>query len=268
MWTPDVYEGSPTPVTAFMASATKAAGFAALLRVLMTGFRLYGDDWRPAIWALAILTLLVGSIVALVQTDIKRMLAYSSISHAGYVLMGVQAGTDRGVKAAAFYLLVYAFMTIGAFAVVTVVGRRDDRHLIEDYRGFGATRPVLGGLLTFFLLAQAGIPPTGGFIAKLEVFAASAAAHSYALLIVGVLTSVISAYFYLRVIIVMYAGGAHDAAADASEGATTEAAPAAPRRRVDVPTGVVLAVCAAAVLWVGILPTVVLDLARDATLIF
>jgi NADH-quinone oxidoreductase subunit N len=267
MWTPDVYEGSPTPVTAFMASATKAAGFAALLRVLMTGFRLYGDDWRPAIWALAILTLLVGSIVALVQTDIKRMLAYSSISHAGYVLMGVQAGTDRGVRAAAFYLLVYAFMTIGAFAVVTVVGRRDDRHLIEDYRGFGASRPVLGALLTFFLLAQAGIPPTGGFIAKLEVFAASAAAHSYALLIVGVLTSVISAYFYLRVIIVMYAGGARDT--EAHE-AATEAAPAgsAPRRRVDVPTGVVLAVCAAAVLWVGILPTIVLDLARDATLIF
>jgi NADH-quinone oxidoreductase subunit N len=267
MWTPDVYEGSPTPVTAFMASATKAAGFAALLRILMTGFRLYGDDWRPVIWALAILTLVGGSVLALVQTDIKRMLAYSSISHAGYVLMGVQAGTERGVEAALFYLLVYAFMTIGSFAVVTVVGRRDDRHLIEDYRGFGTSRPVLAALLVFFLLAQAGIPPTGGFIAKLGVFAASADAHSYALLIVGVITSVISAYFYLRVIIVMYAGAERTADAAGDE-AGTGVVVAPPRRRVDVPTGFVLAACAVVVLWVGILPTVVLDLARDATLIF
>jgi NADH-quinone oxidoreductase subunit N len=168
------------------------------------------------------------------------------------------------VRAAVFYLLVYAFMTIGSFAVVTVVGRRDDRHLIEDYRGFGSSRPVLAGLLAFFLLAQAGIPPTGGFMAKLGVFSAAAAAHSYALLIVGVVASVIAAFFYLRVIIVMYATGEEtDAAAAAGE-----LVPAHARRRVDVPTAAVLAICAAVVLWVGILPTVVLDLAHDATLIF
>jgi NADH-quinone oxidoreductase subunit N len=269
MWTPDVYDGAPTPITAFMASATKAAGFAALLRILMTGFRLWGDDWRPIIWALAILTLVVGSIAALLQPDIKRMLAYSSISHAGYVLMGVQAGTARGVRAALFYLLVYAFMTIGAFAVVGVLGRRDDRHLIRDYRGLAGRRPVLAGFLIFFLLAQAGVPPTGGFIAKLGVFAASAAAHSYALLIVGVVTSVISAYFYLRVIIVMYTGAGSDAgaAAEGSDGGSDGVEPVSARRRVDTPTAVVLVVCAAVVLWVGILPTVVLDLAHDATLI-
>ena len=170
MWTPDVYDGAPTPVTAFMASATKAAGFAALLRILLTGFPLYRSDWRPVIFALAVVTLLFGAIVALAQTDIKRMLAYSSISHAGFVLIGVEAGTRQGLQAALFYLLVYAFMTIGSFAVVTVIGRKDDRHLIDDYKAMGARRPLLGGLLAFFLLAQAGIPPTGGFIAKLGVF--------------------------------------------------------------------------------------------------
>ena len=174
MWTPDVYEGSPTPVTAFMSSATKAAGFAALLRVLLTAFDGYRTDWRPAIWALAILTLLLGSIVALVQTDIKRMLAYSSISHAGYILIGVEAGTRQGLRAALFYLFVYTFMTIGSFAIVAVIGRRDDRHIISDYRGLATRQPLLAGLFAFFLLAQAGIPPTGGFIAKLGVFSSVA----------------------------------------------------------------------------------------------
>ncbi|MBM3673499.1 MAG: NADH-quinone oxidoreductase subunit N [Actinobacteria bacterium] len=258
MWTPDVYEGSPTPVTAFMASATKAAGFAALLRILLTAFVDYRSDWRPAIWGLAVLTLVVGSVAALVQRDIKRMLAYSSISHAGYVLIGLEAGTRQGLEAALFYLLVYAFMTVGSFAVVSVVGRRDDRHLIEDYRALGRDRPALAALLAFFLLAQAGVPPTGGFIAKLGVFAAAADARSYALLLVGVVASVIAAFFYLRVIVVMYASE------DVEE--ATEA-PAAARARVDAPTAVVLAVCAAFTLWVGILPTVTLEFARHAHLV-
>jgi NADH-quinone oxidoreductase subunit N len=270
MWTPDVYDGAPTPVTAFMASATKAAGFAALLRVLMTGFGAYQTDWRPAIWALAILTLLLGSVVALAQTDIKRMLAYSSISHAGFVLIGLEAGTRQGVKAALFYLLVYAFMTIGAFAIVMVVGRRDDRHSISDYRGLATRQPLLAALLAFFLLAQAGIPPTGGFIAKLGVFSAVANAPkfadqrwlSYSLLIVGVVAGVIGLFFYLRVVVTMY-----QSEADVPE--SEEAARGdRPRIRVDVPTGVVLVLCFAAVLWVGILPSVMLDFARDATLIF
>ena len=126
MWTPDVYQGAPTPVTAFMAGATKAAAFGAILRVLLGRFDLYRVDWRPAVWGLAVLSLLVGSIAALVQTDVKRMLAYSSISHAGYILIGVQAATDEGTSAALFYLLAYALMVFGAFAVVTVVARRGD----------------------------------------------------------------------------------------------------------------------------------------------
>jgi NADH-quinone oxidoreductase subunit N len=270
MWTPDVYQGSPTPITAFMSSATKAAGFAALLRVLFTGLDVYQSDWRPAIWALAILTLLLGSIVALVQTDIKRMLAYSSISHAGFVLIALESGTNQGVRAALFYLLVYAFMTIGSFAIVTVISRRDDRHEISDYRGLATRQPMLAALFAFFLLAQAGIPPTGGFIAKLGVFAAVADNPqatdqrwlSYSLLVVGVVSSVIAAYFYLRVVVVMYSS-----VADEPEGEDAARADA-PAIRVDMPTGVVLALCAAATLWVGVLPSLMLDFARDATLIF
>ncbi len=269
MWTPDVYEGAPTPITAFMASATKAAGFAAILRVLLTAFASYSTDWRPVIWALAILTLLVGSVVALVQTDVKRMLAYSSISHAGYILIGLEAGTRQGLRAALFYLLVYAFMVIGSFAVVAVVGRRDHRHLISDYRGFATRQPLLAALLAFFLLAQAGIPPTGGFMAKLGVFSAVAnpvsgdqKGLSYSLLIVGVIASVISAFFYLRVVVTMY--GSEADVPDGEEVARGTGS----RISLDVPTGLVLVVCAVLTLWVGILPTLLLDFARDATLIF
>jgi NADH-quinone oxidoreductase subunit N len=270
MWTPDVYEGAPTPITAFMSSATKAAGFAALLRVLLTAFGTYRTDWRPAIWALAILTLVVGSVVALVQTDIKRMLAYSSISHAGYVLIGLEAGTRQGLRAALFYLFVYTFMTIGSFAIVMLIGRRDDRHSITDYRALATRQPLLAGLLAFFLLAQAGIPPTGGFIAKLGVFASVAnnpafadqRGLSYSLLVVGVIASVISAYFYLRVIVFMYSSEADEPEGEEAARETEAAV------RVDIPTGVVLFVCAALTLWVGILPSVILDFARNARLIF
>ena len=173
-WTPDVYQGAPTPITAFMASATKTAGFAALLRVFLVAFPLYRTDWRPAVWVLAVLSLSVGSIGAALQTDVKRLLAYSSIAHAGYVLMGFDAATARGREASLFYLFVYTFMVVGSFAVVSVITMKgDDDHSIDGYRGLAFRRPVLGSLLIFFLLAQAGIPLTGGFIAKLEVFEAA-----------------------------------------------------------------------------------------------
>ena len=181
-WTPDVYQGAPTPVTGFMASATKAAGFAALLRVFLVAFPLYRTDWRPAVWVLAVLTLLVGSIGAALQTDVKRLLAYSSIAHAGYVLIGFDAATARGREASLFYLFVYTFMVVGSFAVVSLITMKgDDNHSIDGYRGLAFRRPVLGSLLIFFLLAQAGIPLTGGFIAKLEVFEAASQAREYAL---------------------------------------------------------------------------------------
>ncbi len=261
MWTPDVYEGAPSPVTAFMASATKAAGFAALLRVLYTALPSYRTDWRQLVFVMAVLTLLVGSIGALRQTDLKRLLAYSSIAHAGYILIGVQAGTARGLESSLFYLLVYAFMTIGAFAIVTSLNEGDDLHSISDLTAYGRRRPMVAALLALFLLAQAGIPPTAGFIAKLEVFAAASAAHSYALLIVGVLTSVITAYFYLRVILTMYAS--EDEQEEPDE---VEIEPARPP--VGAPTATVLVVCVAATIWIGVLPTVILDFAHRASLLF
>ncbi len=257
MWTPDVYEGAPSPVTAFMASATKAAGFAALIRILYTALPQYSADWRQLLFALAVLSLLGGSIGALFQTDLKRLLAYSSIGHAGYILIGVQSGTVKGVQSALVYLFVYAFMTIGAFAVVVALGGRDDLHAISDLRSYGRRRPVLAALLAFFLLAQAGIPPTAGFIAKLAVFSAAAAAHSYGLLIVGVVTSVIAAFFYLRVILTMYA------AEDADETIPVDETPVA----VGLPLATVLVVCVAMTIWVGVLPSIVIDFARDASLI-
>jgi NADH-quinone oxidoreductase subunit N len=255
MWTPDVYQGAPTPVTAFMAAATKAAAFAAVLRVLVGTFSLYSVDWRPIIWVLAALSLLVGSIAAVVQTDVKRMLAYSSITHAGFVLIAVQAATAKGTSAALFYVLTYAVMTIGAFAVVGVVARKgDDDHALGDYRGLAARQPVLAGLLTLFLLAQAGVPLTGGFVAKLSVFSAAVSSHQYVLALVGMLASVIAAFVYLRIVLAMYAPG------------DDEELPApASRALVDAGTRTALTLSAAGVLFLGIVPWGVLDFAKHAT---
>jgi NADH-quinone oxidoreductase subunit N len=268
MWTPDVYQGAPTPVTAFMAGATKAAAFGAMLRVLLGAFDLYRVDWRPEIWGLAVLSLFVGSIAALVQTDVKRMLAYSSISHAGYILIGVQAATKQGTSAALFYLMAYALMVFGAFAVVSVVARNhDDDHSLASYRGLAARQPMLAGLLTLFLLAQAGVPLTGGFVAKLTVFDAAVDAGQYSLALIGMLTAVIGAFVYLRIVLTMYAPeplteGSEDTEVDTTgAGGTTTAR----RLRVDSGTKVALAIAAAGVLFLGILPNVVLEFARDAT---
>lgn len=257
MWTPDVYQGAPTPITGFMSAATKAAAFAALLRVFVGAFDLYRTDWRPAIYFLAVLSLVVGSVAAVVQTDVKRILAYSSIAHAGYVLIGVQAASPAGTAAALNYLLIYSFMTVGAFAVVTLVARRGDgRHSIADYRGLASSEPVLAGVLTFFLLAQAGVPLTGGFVAKLGVFSAAVDAGQYSLVLIGTLTAVVAAYAYLRIALVMYAPDEVEAG-----GAPTS------RIGVDLLTGFVLVVAVAAVLAAGIFPDRFLDFAQDATLL-
>ena len=254
MWTPDVYQGSPTPVTGFMAAAAKAAGFAALLRVAYSTFGSSQIDWQPIIWALAVLSLVVGSVLAVVQTDVKRMLAYSSISHAGYVLVGLQAATDQGISASLFYLLAYAFMVVGSFAVVTLVARRgDEGHSLDDYRGLSARRPGLALLFTVFLLAQAGVPLTTGFLAKFTVIAAAVASGSYALAVIAMLAAVIAAFFYLRVIVVMYM---------TPEG---EGVPAG-RPAIPFGAGAALGVAVAFTLVFGILPSSVLDFARHATL--
>jgi NADH-quinone oxidoreductase subunit N len=258
MWTPDVYQGAPTPVTGFMAAAAKAAGFAALLRIF---FSTFGDnrlDWQPIVWVLAVLSLVVGSVLAVVQTDVKRMLAYSSIAHAGYVLVGLQAASTRGVAGSLFYLLAYTFMILGSFGIATIVGRKgDDRHSLEDYRGLARARPGLAFTFTVFLLAQAGVPLTSGFLAKFYVISAAVEAHSYALAIIAMVAAVIATFFYLRVIVFMYM-------ADESG---EEAAPAAPRLAIPAGAGAALGLALAFTLVVGFLPQVVLDFARHATVL-
>jgi len=205
MWTPDVYQGAPTSVTGFMAAGTKAAGFAALLRVFLVAFGPLQWDWRPVLWIIAVLTMVVGAVVAITQTEIKRLLAYSSIAHAGYVLVAVIAATRDGTAAALFYLLVYAFMTLGAFAMViaSAPGGRE-RLSLSDWTGIGQRHPLFAGVMTLFLLSLAGIPPTAGFMAKFFVFSAAVSSGETGLVVVGVLTSAIAAFFYLRVIVAMW----------------------------------------------------------------
>jgi NADH-quinone oxidoreductase subunit N len=205
MWTPDVYQGAPTPVTAFMAAGTKVAGFAALLRVAITGLAPVVRDLTPALWAVSALTMIVGSLLAIAQTDVKRMLAYSSIAHAGFVLVGVVAFSPLGEAGAMFYLAAYAAMILGAFGVVALVSRRGEEHTsLVSYEGLYRRSPVLAALLALFLLSLAGIPPTAGFIAKVLVFQAAVVSGHWALVVVAVLASVVAAFFYIRVIVIMY----------------------------------------------------------------
>jgi NADH-quinone oxidoreductase subunit N len=232
MWTPDVYQGSPSPVTGFMAAVAKAGGFAALLRVFVSSFGTLRADWQPIIYVLAILTLLVGAVLAVVQRDIKRMLAYSSINHAGFVLLGLQAATAQGVSASLYYLFAYAFMVVGTFAIVTVMGRRGDgSHDIASYRGLAKRQPVLALSLAVLLLAQAGAPFTTGLWAKLQVVLASVDAGSVPLAVVAMVSAAIAAFFYLRVAVLMYAAPeAPDAPAGErmDEAAVPAPAPVAP----------------------------------------
>jgi NADH-quinone oxidoreductase subunit N len=212
-WTPDVYQGAPTPVTAFMASLGKIGAFAAMLRVLTTALPNWRDDWRPVVWIIAVITLVVGSMLAVVQTNVKRMLAYSSISHAGFILVGVEAaghtagGADpgRGVSSSLMYLMLYAVLVLGTFAVVTLVGRTGDAQTdLGAFRGLGRNRPVLALAMTVLLLAQAGVPLTSGFVAKFGVIQAAVDEHSYAIAIIAMLASVIAAFLYLRIMISMW----------------------------------------------------------------
>jgi NADH-quinone oxidoreductase subunit N len=205
MWTPDVYQGAPTSVTGFMAAGTKAAGFAALLRVFLVALGPLQWDWRPVLWIVAVLTMVVGSVIAIAQTDLKRLLAYSSIAHAGYVLVAVVAANRDGTSAALFYLLVYAFMTLGAFAMIiaSAPGGRE-RLSLGEWTGIGQRHPLFAGVMTLFLLSLAGIPPTAGFMGKFFVFSAAVEAGETGLVVVGVITSAIAAFFYLRVIVAMW----------------------------------------------------------------
>jgi NADH-quinone oxidoreductase subunit N len=231
-WSPDVYQGAPPPVTGYMAAVAKAAGFAGLLRVLFAAFSSMRSDWQPVIIVLAAVTLVVGAAGALVQRDIKRLLAYSSINHAGFVLVGLAAATTSGISGALYYLFTYTFVVIGSFAVVSVVGRRGDgHHRLADYRGLSERAPFLAAVFALLLLAQSGVPFTTGFLAKFSVISAAVGARSYPLALLSILSAVAAAFYYLRVIFIMYstpstpeeAAGWSDAV-----GAGAAALPAAP----------------------------------------
>ncbi|MFE7671624.1 NADH-quinone oxidoreductase subunit NuoN [Streptomyces albidoflavus] len=205
MWTPDVYQGAPTPVTGFMAAATKVAAFGALLRLLYVVLPGMRWDWRPVMWGVAIATMVVGAIVAVTQTDVKRLLAYSSVAHAGFILAGVIAASPAGVSSVLFYLAAYSFVTIGAFAVVTLVrdAGGEATHL-SKWAGLGRRSPLVAAIFAVFLLAFAGIPLTSGFSGKFAVFSAAAEGGAGALVIIGVLSSAVAAFFYVRVIVLMF----------------------------------------------------------------
>ncbi len=206
MWTPDVYQGSPTPAVGFMASIAKVGGFAAFLRVFISTLPTLSQTWKPVLWVIVIITVLLGAIAALVQRDVKRMLAYSSINHAGFILLGLQAATAKGATGSLYYLFAYSLLILGSFGVIAVVGGRGDTgHSIERYRGLARRSPLLAGAFALLLLAQAGAPFTTGFFAKLYVVEAAVAAHSYALAAVAMVSAAIAAFFYLRVVFVMFA---------------------------------------------------------------
>lgn len=257
-WTPDVYQGAPTPVVAFMASAVKVAGFAALVRVFVVTFGVYRLDWQPAVYGLAVLSLLVGAVLAIVQRDVKRMLAYSSISHVGFILVGVQAATVRGTAAVVFYVAAYAFMVIGSFGVLTVVSGRGDRKTsLDDLDGLGARRPVLALVLTIFLLAQAGVPLTSGFVAKFEIIGAAVDARSFWLAVIAMLAAVVSAFLYLRIVLSVYLGSA-------VVNLATENPEDAPLERLHPAAGLAIGVALAFTIGFGLFPGPLDDLARDA----
>ena len=251
-WTPDVYQGAPTPVTALMAACTKIAAFGALLRVLYVGFGRAEWDWRPMMWAIAILTMIVGAVLAVTQTDVKRMLAYSSVAHTGFILVGVIALNPKGLSGTLFYLLAYGFTTLASFAVVTLVrdSSGEATHL-SQWAGLGRKSPLVAASFALLLAALAGIPLTSGFTAKFAVFTAGYEGGAVPLVIVGVVASAITAFFYARVVVLMF---------------FSEAPPDGPT--VSVPsayTAGVIGVGLAVSVVLGVAPQPFLDLAADAS---
>ncbi|MFO7693620.1 MAG: NADH-quinone oxidoreductase subunit N [Vicinamibacterales bacterium] len=247
MWTPDAYEAAPTIITGFMSTAVKAAGFAVFVRVILLAFEPLRAEWTPVVWVLAICTMILGSVVGVAQTNLKRMLAYSSIAHGGYLLVALIAGGEIGRASILFYLVVYAVTNVGAFAVLALLSSREApmEHL-DDYRGLWHSNPAIAGLLTVFLLSLGGFPPTAGFVAKWYVFSAAVGAGQFSLAIIGVLTSVVSVFFYLRIVVMMYM----------SEKQDTAALPQVPR-----PALAALSLSAAVLFYLGVLPARVIELA-------
>ncbi|HVL67531.1 MAG TPA: NADH-quinone oxidoreductase subunit N [Vicinamibacterales bacterium] len=249
MWTPDAYEGAPTMVTAFMSTGVKAAAFAAFVRVFLSPLDALQAHWIPLLSAIAAATMILGAVVGVVQTNIKRMLAYSSIAHAGYLLLGIIAANSTGKAAVLFYLLTYAVANLGALGIVALLGSPENEHdELRDFAGLWRSRPGLAGLMTVFLLSLGGFPPLAGFIGKWYIFSAAVQEGHYWLAIIGVLTSVVSVFFYLRIVVMMY---------------MTDGAEAV-RPRLPATAVAGLALATVAVFYLGVLPTKVLDLALES----
>jgi len=205
IWAPDVYQGAPAPVSAFMATGPKAAAFAIFLRIFMTAFQNIAGGWEPLVWISALLSMTIGNFAALTQTNLKRMLAYSSIAHAGYILVALAARSELGTSAAMFYLAAYALMNIGAFAVVIHISGKGERHLkISDLAGLGRRQPVTAAMMTIFVLSLIGVPLTGGFFGKFYIFRAALESNLVWLTVLGLLNSAVAAYYYLRLLVIMY----------------------------------------------------------------
>jgi NADH-quinone oxidoreductase subunit N len=244
VWTPDVYEGAPAPVVGFMSTAPKAAVFAVLLRIM---FQADAPGRLWLIWVVAALSMTLGNVGALVQNNVKRLLAYSSIAHAGYLLIAFAALPNNGIPAAMFYTATYAAMNVGAFAVISHISGEGERYVtLEDYEGLGRRSPLLAAILTIFLLSLIGIPITGGFFAKFYVFSAALQANLVGLVIIGVLNSAVASYYYLRLIVVMYMREAR------------EEVPVSP---IPIGLGAALAISLAATIYLGVLPGRLLDYA-------
>ena len=248
MWSPDVYEGAPAVVTGFMSTGVKAAAVAAFVRVFLSSLEPMITDWAPVLWVIAAATMILGTVVGVAQTSLKRMLAYSSVAHGGYLLAGLVAGNDVGKAAILFYLAAYALTNLGAFGVIALLGTRERANDdLRDYAGLFKSHPALAVLMTFFLLSLGGFPPTAGFIAKWYVFSAAIGSGYYSLAIIGVLSSVVSVFFYLRIVVMMFMTD-RDA------------------RQVPAPITTMayvgLALSLAGVLYLGVLPTAIIDFAQ------
>ena len=253
-WAPDVYEGAPTPVTAFMTVGPKAAGFAALLRVLVEALPSLEPHWSALLWVSAVLTMTVGNVVAILQTNVKRMLAYSAIAHAGYILIGLVAHNRAGLGAVLFYLIVYTVMNAGAFCIILSLSRKGDfRVNLDDYTGLGHKAPLAAAALSIFLISLAGIPLTGGFMGKVYLFSAALQQGYIGLAVIGVLNSVVSVFYYFRLMVLMY---------------MKESSPGQPEPDpISLPVLGITLVAALGVLWLGIYPAPFLNLAAQSTLV-
>lgn len=250
-WAPDVYEGAPSPVTAFMTVGPKAAGFAALVRVLVQALPNLAHDWAAILWLLSILTMTLGNVVAILQTNVKRMLAYSAIAHAGYILVGIVANSGIGFGAVLFYLVVYTVMNLGAFTIVLSLSHKGDvRVNLDDYAGLGRKAPFVAAALSLFLISLAGFPLTGGFIGKFYLFTAAIEKGYVGLAIVGVLNSVLSVFYYFRLMVIMYMRESYEGQPEPDT--------------ISLPVMAIVAIGVVGILWLGVNPAMILNLATNS----